>query len=298
MRAAWIPGCADGNGSNIPGRYITPWRENADVLDADLQGDDHPETYPYDPMSFQAFVASTWRVRTYDFEWSLAFSSESSGFTFVRSGTASAVCTCPFPPTGVAAELGTNEEWRVGAGYRHQFIETITGVEGFENATFTVTAIVGGSHQYILPATGIPQRFRPQVLFTAALVLNDEAGAQEEAAWGILSDRSQGQSCGNSSMGLSYYDLETGQMESYLSSGRMVFSGTGTSVIIGPSTASANLRIRAVDYWEYRDSSGNNPIWDQSSGGLLRNPFVGASTGISGNPVINEAILGGVHFVG
>lgn len=299
MRTAWIPGCADGNGSNIPGRYITPWREDEDVLDADLQGDDHPETYPYDPMSFQAFVASTWRVRTYDFEWSVAFASQASGFTFIRAGTASAVCTCLFPPTGVAAELGTNEEWRVGAGYRHQFIETLADIPGFEHATFTVTAIVGGRHQYILPGDGVPQRFRPEVFFVAALALGEiSPGVQEEASWGILSSSLAGPSAGSSSFGLNYYDFDTGQMEAYLSSGQMVFASSGATVIIGPATFSANLRIRAVDYWEHRDASGNNPIWDQASGALLRNPFVGASTSISGSPVINPAALSGVRFVG
>lgn len=293
MRTAWIPGAA----GETPLRYITPWREDEDVLTPDLEGNDHPERYPFDPMDGQAFVASTWRTRIYEFEWAVSMTSLASGFAFTRSGQSSAVCTALFPAVGQDPELAQNEEWRIGAGYRQLFQQTTTGIPGYDAATVTVECLVGGRHQYIEGNAVTPQRFRPEVSWQVALSLNDDPGAAEDAAWGLLANRSEGTSVGVSSMSLDYYDADDGTMKFYQSNQRTVFSGSGTTVIIAPFSAAATCSIRAVEFWPYADPNGDNPIWGINSGQLLVSPFVAASRAISGRPIVNTALLGGVRFV-
>lgn len=291
-REAVILGAAD----EFPGRYVTPWREHADILQADGTGTDHPELFPFDPMTFDPFFCLVWRVRRWAADWSVSIDVAGTGFSHTQSGTTVAVARALAVPVTVPAtpaELGTHEEHRLKAGFSFGGGGTTVGIPGYPSAEESVGVFIGGPHQYILAGGGQPQKFRPAVAFSYLLDLAP-GGGPEQATLGVVAERLGGGTIGTATMTLPSWNEAA--METYTSSAHTTATLSGTSILIGSADVTCEVEISVLDWWEYATPEGFRPIWNAATGAPLRSFILPPSPGLNGTPIANPGVVGGVRF--
>ena len=298
MRSVVKAGDASGNGLNIRGRFITPWRENfAAVINQFGVGEDNPALYPFDPMTLRQFSRLVWRIQVWRIRYTVAFNSLASGFTYTRSADilVPAMARSPLPPNAFE-ELGSDEEWRLMGGFQFQY--DFSGADPLiPGSIVNIQARIAGDHQYLYATANNPQRFRPQVFFNYSFNYFGDDTETDFLSFGVLSNRITQQSIGTSRMLLPSYDETV--FPSYNSAQNVSGITRGTFFIIAPATFSASITIEPLTggWWAYADANGLNPIWSTQDGSQLADWRTGASREVIGRPIISEVFLSGRNWI-
>lgn len=286
MRTRWVTGSATGVDGNFPGRYVTPWREDENVLQPDGSGIDNPSSYPFGQMTTKQFIACIARVYSWEVTWAASF--KGPNYEGSWGGKFTSTPRSRFSVPG--RDVGINEEYRWGAGFLWQVTEEVPSDVG----TASISFLMGGRHQYQLPGA-VNQRFRPLLNFSFAL----DIGEADNGNWTILSNRIAAQSIGLSTFSFESVDAvgEDTYFPPYYSQQGMSFAGIGTSILVGPATVTAQVGIRPKLWWPYRDGNGLDPIYDTTSGAKLRSTRAAPSTQPVGQQIGSITGLPGTRFV-